>query len=213
MSGDGNDNRRQQTTFPMVIKEAQEKGWYIELMCWRRTLNRIYQTLELEWRPKFKLVFLDDFQKDLVMTQIDWDRPRTRNTIKHRRYHTHKRDIHKHTSMQEDERVDNTGDENTIRRHNDEEYPVIGRNAQLETETEGPQLPEQVCTMQDSDSVDINMMTRTEPTTPQIVPSVNNVNNPATSEPSSTIREGASSEQKYKYSQNRYRKIQYRNRN
>ena len=93
MSGDGNDNRRQQTTFPMVIKEALEKGWYIELMCWRRTLNRLYQTLEHEWRPKFKIVLLDDFQNDIVMTQSECDRPRTRSAIKHRRSNAQKRYI------------------------------------------------------------------------------------------------------------------------
>ena len=146
------------------------------------------------------------------MTQIEWDIPQTRSTIKRRRYHANKRGVRKHKSMQEDKGVDKTGDENTIRRHNDEEYPVIGQNEQLETETEGPQLTEQVCTMQDNESVDTNIMTRTEPTTPQIVTSVNNVNNPATSEPSSTIREGASNEQKHTYSRNRNKQIQYRNR-
>ena len=116
LSGDGNLNHGYDTTFPMVITEALLHGWYIELMCWQRTMNRIYKQIEMEWPTKFKIILLDEFKNDITFFKKLEPVIHTRRTIlnkRHRANKRHKEESKRKQQVEELEDIDNHKDEQT----------------------------------------------------------------------------------------------------
>ena len=55
--------------FLKCIKRALTRGWFVELVCWRRSMSRLWRDklFRVEWRDTFSVVELDDFIDELVL--------------------------------------------------------------------------------------------------------------------------------------------------
>ena len=55
--------------FFKCIQRALTRGWHVELVCWRKSMSRLWREkmFRVEWRDTFSVVELDDFVEELVL--------------------------------------------------------------------------------------------------------------------------------------------------
>ena len=55
--------------FLKCIKRALTRGWFVELVCWRKSMSRLWRDklFRIEWRDTFSVVELDDYVDELVL--------------------------------------------------------------------------------------------------------------------------------------------------
>jgi hypothetical protein len=55
--------------FFKCIQRALTRGWHVELVCWRKSMSRLWREkmFRVEWRDTFSVVELDDFVQELVL--------------------------------------------------------------------------------------------------------------------------------------------------
>jgi|SRR5579859_878 len=55
--------------FFKCIQRALNRGWNVELVCWRKSMSRLWRDkmFRVEWRDTFSVVELDDFVDELVL--------------------------------------------------------------------------------------------------------------------------------------------------
>ena len=55
--------------FLKCIKRALTRGWFVELVCWRKSMSRLWRDkiFRIEWRNTFSVVELDDYVDELVL--------------------------------------------------------------------------------------------------------------------------------------------------
>lgn len=88
MSGDGNDNYGAATSFPVVIRQAIEKGWKVELWSWKRNTSEIYNQMTTEFGDQFAVILLDNARDEMVY-QPKLTSPYRAAKSKRRRMHCH----------------------------------------------------------------------------------------------------------------------------
>jgi hypothetical protein len=95
MSGDGNDNNGAATSFPVVIRQAIEKGWKVELWSWKRNTSEIYNQMTAEFGEQFVVILLDNVRDEMVY-KPKLKSPYRAAKSKRRRIHCHEMQ-HTHT--------------------------------------------------------------------------------------------------------------------
>jgi hypothetical protein len=55
--------------FLKCIQRALTRGWHVELVCWRKSMSRLWRDkiFRIQWRDTFSVVELDDFVDELVL--------------------------------------------------------------------------------------------------------------------------------------------------
>lgn len=55
--------------FLKCIQRALTRGWYVELVCWRKSMSRLWRdkAFRAEWRDTFSVIELDDYLDELVL--------------------------------------------------------------------------------------------------------------------------------------------------
>jgi hypothetical protein len=55
--------------FLKCIKRALMRGWFVELVCWRKSMSRLWRDkgFRIEWKDTFSVVELDDYVDELVL--------------------------------------------------------------------------------------------------------------------------------------------------
>ncbi|CAI2166989.1 12307_t:CDS:2 [Funneliformis geosporum] len=64
-SGDGNDAEYNEGGFYKCIKNALERGWKVEIISWKRQLNKNFTQLSRQWRSSCQIIHLDTFASKL----------------------------------------------------------------------------------------------------------------------------------------------------
>lgn len=58
-AGDGNQNGGA-SSFPDCIQAAMQKGWRVEVWCWRGKSSKVYERFAMEYPSSFVLSYLDE---------------------------------------------------------------------------------------------------------------------------------------------------------
>lgn len=55
--------------FLKCIQRALTRGWHVELVCWRKSMSRLWrdQAFRVEWKEAFSVIELDDYVDELVL--------------------------------------------------------------------------------------------------------------------------------------------------
>ena len=55
--------------FLKCIQRALQRGWHVELACWRKSMSRLWRdkVFQVQWKDTFSVVELDDFLDELVL--------------------------------------------------------------------------------------------------------------------------------------------------
>jgi hypothetical protein len=55
--------------FLKCIKRALTRGWFVELVCWKKSMSRLWRDklFRIEWKDTFSVVELDDYVDELVL--------------------------------------------------------------------------------------------------------------------------------------------------
>jgi len=55
--------------FLKCIQRALQRGWQVELVCWRKSMSRLWRdkVFRVQWKDTFSVVELDDFLDELVL--------------------------------------------------------------------------------------------------------------------------------------------------
>jgi hypothetical protein len=72
-TGDGN-NHTDSCSFPSIIKFALDKGWTVDLYCWKKSVHHRFKQIQ---HDKFKINFMDDypyFKKQLLKIDQSYDK-------------------------------------------------------------------------------------------------------------------------------------------
>ena len=92
LTGDGNQNGGA-SSFPDCIQAAMQKGWRVEVWCWRRKSSKVYERFAMEYPSSFVLSYLDERSSTFLLGAdgtagssgdtentlcvVCWDNPRT----------------------------------------------------------------------------------------------------------------------------------------
>lgn len=59
-TGDGNTNGSKPTNFPNIIHRMLERGWMVELRCFRASCSGVWRALAVSHAKQFKIEYLDE---------------------------------------------------------------------------------------------------------------------------------------------------------